>query len=335
MHRRHRSSQSRRRDYAETPSVRSRSPVGGNGVRGEREPSWRHREDTPERSFTPPLASSSRRHEGSEAVHSLSHALLEGISQLIGSQPHKTGIVDKNIINEFNPLNQDIKEWLGAVDEYAYMNGWSDQMICHLALCKLRGPAEIWYRGLPTRLFTWSEWKNLLLEQFIPKRDLHSDMSKMLNCVPARNETLYEYAFEKLALINKMKIPLTDGDKVNLIMGGIQDEQIRFSVETSEISNPAKLARYLKIFDEKNNVSGHEPNFIPIKERRIPAKSNDISDVVRGKNNSVVLENRNHNYSSSLSKTCYRCRQTGHVKNQCPNKKFSGKEVVPYYHNSL
>lgn len=47
----------------------------------------------------------------------------------------------------------------------------------------LRGPAEIWYRGLLSRLYTWVEWKDLLLQHFEPTRDLHKSKPQMITFV--------------------------------------------------------------------------------------------------------------------------------------------------------
>lgn len=87
----------------------------------------------------------------------------------------------------------------------------------------------------------------------------------MLSCTPKPGKSLYEYVFEKLALIHKLKLPISDEDKVNLILGGIDDEQIKFAVEATKIKNPAVLASYFKTVDNKkmqnsqasgSNVSG-------------------------------------------------------------------------------
>lgn len=186
-----------------------------------------------------------------------------------------------------------------------------------MALSKLRGPAETWHYGLPSRLFSWDEWKNMLLEHFIPKRDLHADMFTMLNCVPQTHESLYEYSFKKLALINKMKIPLTDADKVNLIMGGIKNEQIRFSVETAEVSNPAKLSRFLKVFDKKNLFN-----------------ENSTVNINRPSTSQSTTMRPKPSLSSSVQR-CFFCQKRGHIKSQCPYKKNTYREVATYNANHL
>ena len=93
---------------------------------------------------------------------------MEGIDKLLERNESKSRGLGPvlNIIEDFNPIDQNVDHWLKAVDEFAYLHNWSDQVICHLALEKLRGPAETWYRGLPTRLFTWPEWKDLLTQYF-------------------------------------------------------------------------------------------------------------------------------------------------------------------------
>lgn len=191
--------------------------------------------------------------------------LGEAISQGIGRLVENLGVshaerqvvstASTSIIDEYNPLLNNITEWLAAVDEFAFIYGWNDRTTCHLALNKLRGPAEVWYRALPTRIFTWAEWKTLLTEQFRAKRDLHADLTKMMQCVARPNQSLYAYTFEKLSLIQKLKLPLLGEDQVNLILGGISNEQIKFAVETAGIKEPSDLARHFKSLDERQGCA--------------------------------------------------------------------------------
>lgn len=300
-----------RREYSQNRSVYKQTPY--EKTVAYQKAIQHRRKESPERSYTPAPVSAASQHEGSESIQVLSRALLEGMNKIASNSNFRApGLIDNSIIKEFNPINDNIVDWLSAIDEYAQINNWSDQITCHLALGKLRGPAETWYRGLPTRLFTWPEWKSLLVSNFIPKRDLHSDMTKMVNCAPKSGQSLYEYAFEKLSLINKMKIPLTDEDKVNLIMGGIKNEQIRFSVETSEITNPAKLIGFLKVFDQKNKYLNENPF---ISKANIPI----------GKNQPGLSQK-----NSMFVKRCYRCQQKGHFKSECREKKYVSKDIVPY-----
>jgi hypothetical protein len=136
--------------------------------------------------------------------------IVAGLDQLMAKCDAKRSVgmsmsVLSNIVGEFNPLESNVVDWLNAVDEYAVIYNWDDQLTSHLALSKLRGPAEVWYRGLPTRLFTWREWRDMLLTNFQPKRDLYRDLKEMMNCVPLPLESLYEYVYQKLAFVHKQK----------------------------------------------------------------------------------------------------------------------------------
>ncbi|KAJ8968556.1 hypothetical protein NQ314_002220 [Rhamnusium bicolor] len=199
------------------------------------------------------LARRSQDDESASTMSKVSQLFLEGIDKIFtkigNAKPADVSTsvsISKDIVAEFDPLVHDIEMWLHAVDEYALIYAWSDCVTSHMALSKLRGAAQTWYRGLPTRLFSWSEWKNMLLVNFQPKRDLHTAMSTMLQYKPQPQQSLFEYTFAKLALIHKMNIPLQDNDKVNLIMGGVNDAQIRFSVEAADIKDPTVLARHLR-----------------------------------------------------------------------------------------
>jgi hypothetical protein len=180
----------------------------------------RHRHLTP-RSTTEGRSGKSRRQHPRESrtssqrteetVSRLSEVIFKGMSEVVRQVRPRTkvsvGTISSGILSEFNPLTGNVDDWLHAVDEYAQIYGWDEKVTSHLAQAKLRGPAEVWYRGLPTHLFTWVEWKEVLRQNFIPKRDLHKLLSNMFACVPNAHQSLYEYAFEKLALIHQLGRP--------------------------------------------------------------------------------------------------------------------------------
>lgn len=197
--------------------------------------------------------------ELTDSVSQLGEAICQGIGRLaesVGVRQAEHQVVSKSstkIIKEFNPISKDVTEWLEAVDEFAYIYGWNDRTTCHLALSKLKGPAEVWYRALPTRIFTWSEWKEMLNQQFRPKRNLYAELREMMDCVARNDQSLY--AFDKIALIQKLKLQISGIDQVNLILGGISDDLVKFSVETAGIAEPSDLARHFKMLDERKDRS--------------------------------------------------------------------------------
>ena len=63
----------------------------------------------------------------------------------------------------------------------------------------------------------------MLMDHFQQKYNLTKAMTLMIQCKPKSLTNLYKYVFEKLSLIQKMQIFLTNADKVNLILRGIND----------------------------------------------------------------------------------------------------------------
>ncbi|CAH1371707.1 unnamed protein product [Tenebrio molitor] len=120
----------------------------------------------------------------------------------------------------------------------------------------------------------------MIRENFKPKRDLHGALKKMMDCKPQANQSLYEYVFQKLALIHKLKLPLVGADQVNLIMGGIEDQQIKFAVNAAGINEPHLLAAHFKTFEYASPAS------------RLHESGNAFSKVTHTKASS---NNSNHN----------------------------------------
>lgn len=269
----------------------------------------------------------------SMSVADLSEAIAQGMDRMAGKLRRHTGneqvslstSILNNVIAEFNPLNDDVGEWLNAVDEFATLYNWNDATTSHLALGKLRGPAENWYRGLPTKLFTWAEWRAMLLENFRPKRDLHKALQAMMQCRPSTKHTLYEYVFIKLSLIHKLKLPLSGEDQVNLIMGGIDDQQIKFAVETAGIKEPHVLATHFKSLDaiRKHPVSGissssvnDTPTTSIVKSRPSKTTTPQMSQ-----NASYLSKNRHEGHDARVNLRCFACKGYGHTKRYCPGNK--------------
>lgn len=241
------------------------------------------------RSYTPPLRDKDF----------LKSGLLDNIIDLFKSEqrPRMGMSVRDTDICEFDPSHNDINRWISKIDEHAAIYRWDDVYICHLAINKLRGSAETWYKSLPFVPKTWTEWKTLLAATFPSTRDLHILMTEMLACKPKTGQDLYEYCFEKLSVIRKMDLQLSGSDEVSLIVGGLQNQNIKFSVKAANITDPAKLAVYLKSFDLPSTSDQSRPSS---SKMNFPVK---FVKSVRDASKTVV---------------CFRCRQSGHKQNGCP-----------------
>jgi hypothetical protein len=114
------------------------------------------------------------------------------------------------VIEPFDPRHHNIEEWLDAVDEFKAIYDWDDRTTSHLALNKLSGPAEVWYRGLPSRVFSWDQWRGKLLATFKIKRNLFDAMRAVGQGISAKTarkrEVRRPHEINDNALLNIMLI---------------------------------------------------------------------------------------------------------------------------------
>jgi hypothetical protein len=219
-------------------------------------------------------------------------------------RPHVTLSFLNNVVTAFDPATTKIDEWLLKVDKWAIWLNWSDPEICCFALPKLVGAAKIFYEGLPSVNRSWTEWKQLLKQAFLPVRDIHSLLGKLLQFTSNNAPSYYEYTFQKLSMINSLKLNFDDRNVIILIMGGIDDNNIKFAVQTANIVNPGQLATYLKLFDTANSSTmrnNNNPNTAPL-PCPINAKSSETTSNYT-------------NYKNTL--LCYYCKKPGHKRSAC------------------
>lgn len=194
----------------------------------------------------------------------------------------------------FDPHTDDVNVWLHKISNLMSLHSWTDEYVCQLISSKLRGAASVWYKTLVVFPQSWDEWKNVLVTTFPPVRDLHSLMCKMLSIKPQINESLFDYAFRKLAAIRAMNLNLTGTDEVSLIIGDLGDDNLKFSIRAAGILNAEALAAHLKSLA----VSYKKPSF-----------------------NKNPISSSSSNFSSSM---CFQCGQQGHLRRDCPSRVNKG-----------
>lgn len=253
-----------------------------------------------------------------EAVSESENVSNNIVSQLVQAlqSMSRNSVNDKlsvhNTIPEFDPARkeQTIVMWLHKVNECAVIYNWTDKQTIHFALPKLKGLAQKWYEGLSTVLFTWQEWQEKLKFAFPCSENYGQLLTTMLARRARFNDSLEEYFYEKISLLNRCGI---EGKKaVECIIFGIEDRSLRLSAEAARFESPDQLLPYLKNI----RVS------VPYDRRKGRNDTKEFNNAVKdGTKDRTIIK-------------CYNCHQEGHYRSQCSKPVLRCEKCSRYGHSA-
>lgn len=228
----------------------------------------------------------------------------------IGKNNSNDRLPTQNTLPDFDPSRkeQTIDMWLHKVNECAVIYDWTDKQTTHYALPKLKGTAQKWYEGLNTVMFTWKEWQDKLRLAF-PNDDNYGRLLSTMLAKRARfNESLEDYFYDKVVLLNRCGI---EGKKaVDCIVFGIDDRTVRLGAESARFETPEQLLPFLISTRGTNNVNDR---------KRVRNADSSVSrdDTRRDR---VII--------------CFNCSQRGHYKSQCPSPIIKCNKCLRFGHTS-
>ncbi len=128
---------------------------------------------------------------------------------------------------EFNPRNKNQEAEL-----------W-----CNKTAFKIKGSAEVWYKGLRSVKYSWAERKVKLCAAFPSSRDYYTSLVEMIEHKKKRDEDLVTYCYEKIALLNPLKIE--GANAVSCIICGLNNEIVAVGAKAGNHQTPESLLAYL------------------------------------------------------------------------------------------
>ena len=201
------------------------------------------------------------------------------------------------LLPEFDPVkeNIDITQWISKVEECGEIYGWDDVAIRHFGLAKLTGVARRWRDSLSRDDGRdWQAWKILLEKNFPCKKNVLSLRLEAQNYKKKTNQSIVEYFYEKLARCNEAK--MDSEETTEWIVNGLNNNRYRdFLGPLSRYKEPHDLLSDLKAgsFHIRDNP---------------PMKSDDFRKSDKKESDSGGLN-------------CYTCKESGHIKRDCPKLK--------------
>lgn len=210
-----------------------------------------------------------------------------------------------NVLPEFDPTSkeQTVLTWLTKVEECAQIYGWEDREIIHYALPKLSGLAKTWYQGLSTLLFTWSEWKQKLIESFPYREDYAELLTEMLAKKVKYGESFEHYYYAKVNLLNRCKIYKKNA--VDCLLNGIEDRTVRVSAQAAQFKEPEEVLGYFRTIKvgqarDSNNIA----TVRKLHDRKNTFPPNRFGDISKTGSTNVNIR-------------CFNCNELGHPSFKC------------------
>ncbi|KAL0901934.1 hypothetical protein ABMA27_007079 [Loxostege sticticalis] len=226
---------------------------------------------------------------------------------------------DKNMVPEFDPTvkNHRIENWITKVNECAQIYKWTDQQTSHFALPRLVGYAKRWYEGLKSINRTWVEWQECLKRAFPSETNFGALLSEMLARRYKLGDSLDEYYYEKMVLLNACDI--TGKKAVDCIIYGLDDRTLKASASSARFNHPEDLLGFLKDM---------------CREHIDRSSKNKLQSTPNNSITCSYCKKVGHNFRQCRALLCYNCKQYGHKMQQCPQPTIKCEHCQKLGHKS-
>ncbi|KAM7281236.1 uncharacterized protein ISCGN_005830, partial [Ixodes scapularis] len=237
------------------------------------------------------------------------------------------------------------RHWIEELERTQGLASWEPSTLLAVALGKLRGPAANWKAVSGRQCLTWDSFKAAFQARFGDRLTLLQWQHKVTALVQSPAESLVNYSLAKLKLISKCPVVLTDAQRIEYAVQGINDEHLATSI-TAQC--PATVPAYMDIVTRLDQTLSHsrlrsnrteaesarppvaKPHATPSstqssnRAERVSAIPQRISSLSQEQQEARYLAITSkhgapaHRPGQDLSKAvCYNCRQLGHLSAKC------------------
>ncbi|KAK2578069.1 hypothetical protein KPH14_012854 [Odynerus spinipes] len=198
----------------------------------------------------------------------------------------------------------------------------TDDVILLAAISQLKDQALGWYNQQPlSTVATWSEFKDQIRKYFEKKETYTVTLSRInARTWRAHNEKFIEYAEAKLTLMQPL--PLSEKEKIVLLAVGVRDPIVRKLVlGTKTDSIPKFLNMVRRITEDSTLYRRIEPS----NKSRLQVQSERPRVNPPGVKTCFTCKQTGHlSRECKTPMSCFKCKQPGHLSSACPSRKESG-----------
>ncbi|XP_077536254.1 uncharacterized protein LOC144148618 [Haemaphysalis longicornis] len=108
-----------------------------------------------------------------------------------------------------------VNVWLDDVKRAQQIASWDEATTRLIAASKLKGTARNWRLAFGNQYATWATWSAALKNTFYAELTLFEWQEQVMKVSQAPCETLHQYAFAKLRIIERCPVKLSDAQKID------------------------------------------------------------------------------------------------------------------------
>ncbi|KAG9307168.1 hypothetical protein G9A89_016996 [Geosiphon pyriformis] len=255
----------------------------------------------------------------------------------------------------------DVHTWLREAQKAIQANNWNDQRAIQILPFFLKGTADSWYQSLKTKLTSFAEFKNALLEYFSDPNAVIQLQNKFNTIKQNTGETVIQY----LAQFNQIRRQIevieqeyyTDPQVLNQFIRGLKSSilgRVR-PAHPNSLPEAVTLARALESAKKEANHSQMvniviEENKTETLEKRVTQLGKELSKKIESylipdprkntyqppqKHSQEVSDSRNnrslHQEFRTETRACHFCKRVRHLISQCQTRMMQEARENNYY----
>lgn len=218
--------------------------------------------------------------------------------------------------------------WLNEVNEFCLDRNYDDAACIKYLQTKMSGLMKAWFKTLNIFEYTWPELKMLITKTFPDTFDFASTLRLLLDRIKLPDETITQYYFAKMYLIEHCKI--SGVNAVSCLIDGLNDPYLQNQAKEYNYLTPETLYSQFLVDIPNYGLSNEIPepelpiemNYeernltYPISTHENLKSSKDVSKkkcYTCGKFGHIAEVCRH-------APICYSCGERGHIAVKCPNK---------------
>ncbi|XP_070384403.1 uncharacterized protein [Dermacentor albipictus] len=250
---------------------------------------------------------------------------------------------------------QNVNVWLNDVRRVQQLAAWDDATTRLIAASKLKGTARNWHLAFGNHHSTWETWSAALKETFSSELTLIEWQERVIKIRQGPGESLQEYAYAKLRVVESCPVTLTDAQKIDYLLQGLQEPHVIAAIAANR---PLTVRDFMSTCTslDKCTQRAHDRASVkqPLLPQKPPPRSFQSGNSGRQQYNyqppapptattaqprqrisELPKEQQERRYEAISAQygapafrsgqdiaqaTCYKCKELGHLASACPSR---------------